>query len=319
MVTLSNNFNNDPAWLALRLKEEAARLGFSACGIARAEEVDEATRSYLSHWLASGCYADMGYLATHFEKRCDPRLLVEGCKSLVVVALNYYPAQRIPAHHPQLSVYAYGDDYHDVMREKLQQLHALLQQYAACSGRCFCDTAPLLERYWAVRAGIGFVGKNRQLILPNEGSYFFLGVIATTVSLLPDTPFDRQSCLGCNRCITACPTQALSLTKGLDARRCLAYHTIENRGEIPVEIAEKMGDRLFGCDTCQQVCPHNNEAVPTIEPRYALRPELLTLDTPTLEGLTSARFSELFRGSPIKRTKYAGLMRNLFLARTRKI
>ncbi len=313
MVTPSNNFNNDPAWLALRLKEEAARLGFSACGIARAEEVDEATRRYLSDWLAAGCHADMGYLSTHFEKRCDPRLLVEGCRSLVVVALNYYPAQRLPSCHPQLSVYAYGDDYHDVMREKLKQLHTLLQQHAACTGRCFCDTAPLLERYWAVRAGIGFVGRNRQLILPHEGSHFFLGVIATTVSLPPDNPLDTQSCLGCNRCITACPTQALSLSNGLDARRCLAYHTIENRSEIPPEIAEQLGNRLFGCDTCQQVCPHNREATPTQEPRFALRPELLTLDTPTLERLTPTRFSELFRGSPIKRTKYAGLMRNLSL------
>lgn len=303
--------NGDTTTLALRIKEEAARLGFSACGIARAEEVDEATRAYLATWLANEHHADMGYLANNTEKRCDPRLLVEGCKSLVVVALNYYPAKRIPAHHPQLSVYAYGDDYHDVMREKLQQLHALLQQEAACMGRFFCDTAPLLERYWAVRAGIGFVGKNRQLILPHKGSHFFLGVIASTVVLPSDAPLDTQTCLGCNKCIAACPTQALSLSNGLDARRCLAYHTIENRGLIPSDIVAQLGDRLFGCDTCQQVCPHNAVATPTQEPRFALRAPLLTLDAATLAALTPTYFSELFRGSAVKRAKYAGVMRNL--------
>lgn len=311
MDTVSNSCNS----LAQALKEEAIRLGFSACGIATATAVDEATCSYLEEWLARGCHADMGYLAANFEKRCDPRLLVEGCQSLVVVALNYYPSQRLPLHHPQLSVYAYGDDYHEVMRAKLQQLHTFLQQHTPCSGRCFCDTAPLLERYWAVQAGIGFIGRNRQLIIPQLGSHFFLGVIATTVAFPPDQPLATRYCAGCNRCIIACPTQALSSGGGVDAHRCIAYHTIENRGEVPPEIAERLGNRLFGCDTCQQVCPHNATATPTTEPRFALRPAYRELDTPMLVALTPAQYSEIFRHSPVKRAKYDGLMRNLSLLR----
>ncbi len=303
------NYSN----LAQSIKERALALGFEACGITQATAVDSETRQRVARWLAEGKQAEMGYLANHFEKRCDPRLLVEGCQSLIVVALNYLPKQRQACVHPQFSVYAYGVDYHLVMKQRLSQLLESIQKLAPqSSGRCFCDTAPILERYWAERAGIGFIGHNRQLILPHKGSHFFLGVITSDLPLSSDPPL-QQSCLECLRCINACPTQALSLTEGIDANLCLSYHTIENRGEIPPDIASKLGNRVYGCDTCQTVCPHNREACPTQEPLFDPTPEFMQLDYEALAGLTAERFNILFRQSAIKRTKYTGLMRNLQL------
>ena len=293
---------------------EARRLGFEACGFAKAEPVGEEMARVLDGWSNSGYHAGMQYMERNRHLRLDPTQLVPGCQTLIVVALNYYPQQLLPHEGYQIAYYAYGKDYHRVVKEKLLQLLAHIKTLVPdVEGRAFCDTAPLLERYWAVQAGLGFIGRNRQLIIPGKGSYFFLGVLAIDAEMgLLSIPPVREvfSCGDCKRCLIACPTGALTL-EGIDCRRCLSYLTIEHRGPIPEAMAKKLGRRIYGCDTCQQVCPHNRNAQSTEEIAFSMSPGVASLTPEKWRLLTPERYKELFRHSAMERAGYEGLMRNL--------
>lgn len=300
-----------------KIKAEASRLGFFVCGFARAEPVSEAMRRHYLGWLADGRNADMAYLGNNLDKRFDPRLLMPGVKTIVVVAQNYFPARRLPEGEPQIADYALGLDYHDIVKQKLRQLAATV---GIADYRAFVDTAPVLERYWAVRAGLGWIGKNQQLIIPHAGSEFFLGELFVTVELPPDEPLPNR-CGTCHRCVDACPTHALSLpatcVEGygditrFDARLCLSYQTIENRGELTVDAKAAIGDTFYGCDRCQRACPWNRFAKPSTEPLLQPREELLAMTRQKWENLTEEDYRRLFKGSAVKRAKYEGLMRNI--------
>ena len=300
-----------------KIKAEASRLGFFVCGFARAEPVSEAMRRHYLSWLADGRNADMAYLGNNLDKRFDPRLLMPGVKTIVVVAQNYFPARRLPEGEPQIADYALGLDYHDIVKRKLRQLAATV---GIADYRAFVDTAPVLERYWAVRAGLGWIGKNQQLIIPHAGSEFFLGELFVTVELPPDEPLPNR-CGTCHRCVDACPTHALSLpathVEGygditrFDARLCLSYQTIENRGELTVDAKAAMGDTFYGCDRCQRACPWNRFAKPSTEPLLQPREELLAMTRQKWGNLTEEDYRKLFKGSAVKRAKYEGLMRNI--------
>ena len=311
------------------IEAEALRLGFAACGFAKAEPVGEDVPDVLDRWTGNGYHADMGYMERNRHLRLDPTQLVPGCRTLIVVALNYYPKQLLPRENYQIAYYAYGKDYHRVVKDKLHQLLAYIKTIVPdAEGRAFCDTAPLLERYWAVKAGLGFIGLNRQLIIPGRGSYFFLGVLAVTAPLLNSqggreaspNPSQRGGlsstmaapCGGCKRCLLACPTKALTM-EGIDCRRCLSYLTIEHRGPIPDEMAKKMGRRIYGCDTCQQVCPHNRYALSTEESAFEMSPEVAAMTPDDWHMLTPERYKTLFKDSAMERAGYEGLVRNISL------
>ena len=290
---------------------EASRLGFSACGFAKAEPVSEEVANVLDYWTGRGAHADMLYMERNRHLRLDPTQLVPGCQTLIVVALNYYPKQLLPAEEYQIAYYAYGADYHRVVKDKLHQLLMYMKTlFPETEGRAFCDTAPLLERYWAAKSGLGFIGLNRQLIIPGKGSYFFLGVLAVDIALKAVPHVPPSTCGNCKRCLMACPTGALTLD-GIDCRRCLSYLTIEHRGPLPESMAKKLGRRIYGCDTCQQVCPHNRYAQPTGESAFDMSPEVSSLTTEEWKGMTLERYKELFQKSAIERAGYEGLMRNI--------
>lgn len=302
---------------AAQIKAEASRLGFYSCGIAPAQPVEAEHLAYLEQWLQQGCQGSMTYLENHKALRSDPCLLVPGTKSIVCVALNYFPAEKMTEKEGCLSWYAYGKDYHEVMKEKLRLLLArILEQIpedlrnSIEPGRAFCDTAPVLERYWAWKAGLGWIGRNHQLIIPHAGSTFFLGELFLT---LPadhyDTP-QKNRCGTCRRCLDACPTQALS-AEGFDSRRCLSYLTIENRDEIPEWAAYHMAPCFYGCDRCQAVCPHLRFAQPTREESFHLSEELKNMTQDQWRKLSVEDYRRLFRGSAVKRAKYEGLVRNI--------
>ena len=293
------------------LKAEALRLGFSACGVSPAEPVGAADCDAFVRWIDEGCHADMGYLAANLDKRLDPTLLVEGARSVVSVALNYFPPRDIPPGEYRLAWYALGEDYHTVMKDKLARLLDYLRTLLpGVSGRAFCDTAPLLERYWAWRGGLGWVGKHTQLILPHAGSAFFLGELVVDCTLTYDTPMPSR-CGTCDRCLRACPTGALTRPRHLDARRCLSYLTIEHRGEIPPEAASRLSDSIYGCDRCQQACPWMRFARPTDEARLHPRDGLLAMRRADWRRLDVETYRRLFKGSAVKRAKFEGLTRNI--------
>ena len=295
------------------IQAEALRLGFSACGFAKAEPVSDEMVQKLDHWVNHGFHADMGYMERNRHLRIDPTQLVPGCRTLIVVALDYYPQQPIPQEEYQIAYYAYGADYHRVVKDKLHQLFNYIKTLAPeVQGRAFCDTAPLLERYWATKARLGFIGLNRTLIIPGKGSYCFLGVLAVDIDLHTEHHDMPLSCGSCKRCLIACPTKALT-PDGIDCRRCLSYLTIEHKGEIPDEYAEKMGNRIYGCDTCQRVCPHNRHAESTREAAFSLPDEVAAMKRDDWNQLTPERYKELFRNSAIERAGYEGLSRNIGL------
>lgn len=292
------------------IKEYAISLGFSTSGICKAEAIDTQTEYSLNEWLKKQYNGDMEYLARNLDKRVNPALLVESAKSIISVALNYYPKATQPADVPQFAYYAYGKDYHDIVKAKLQQLLNYIQSLIPdCSGRVFCDTAPVLERYWAAKAGLGFIGKNTLLIIPKMGSYFFLGEIIIDKELSYDTPLNI-SCGKCTRCIDACPTKAIEKPHILNANHCISYQTIENKGEIAEHIKPKLNNNLYGCDICQKVCPWNRYAKPHNTPELDPNREFLELDSDKIERLSVEDYQRIFKGSAIKRAKYSGLKRN---------
>ena len=252
----------------------------------------------------------MEWAARHCDLRDDPERLLPGAKSVVVVAMNYYPPRLQPADAPQFAYYAYGRDYHEVIKQRLWQLAASLEQLAPCQTRCCVDSAPIRERYWAQQAGLGFIGLNNALILPNRGSYYFLGVLLTTLELEPDTPC-TLSCGACRACIDACPSGALSGDGAVDARRCLSCLTIEHHGELPDWVSSVLGNRVFGCDECQKCCPHNRHAQPTQVTELHPTDDFLSLTYDRIAQMDQPEFSRLFSHSAVRRTKLAGLQRNL--------
>lgn len=291
------------------IKQKALDLGFLACGMAKAEFLaEEADR--LEQWLNAGKHGQMGYMANHFGLRTDPRQLVPGARSVISLAYNYYTSdeQTDPAA-PKLSTYAYGRDYHKVIKQRMKPLMRFItEQYGAVRMRSFTDSAPVLEKAWAERAGIGWRGKHSLVIRKGQGSYFFLAVIILDLELAPDAPA-TDHCGSCRRCIDACPTQAIELY-GINASKCISYYTIELKDLIPADAGD-FRNWAFGCDICQQVCPWNRFSTPHQEPDFNPKPELMALTKDEWHGMTETRFEELFNGSPVKRTKYAGLMRNL--------
>lgn len=293
----------------------AQELGFAACGMAPAGPVSAEREAELRRWLAEGCQADMDYLSRHVDKKLNPCLLVEGAKTVVSLAVNYYPGPWVgQAAMPSawhLARYAYGTDYHDVVKAMLRQLMVALGLEEGTDGRCFVDTAPVDEKYWAERCGLGWRGRHSQLIIPGAGSYFFLGELILTHEVdAYDRPHPNR-CGTCRACLDACPTQALRGNGTLDARRCLSYLTIEHRGDLPDWAAEKMAPCFYGCDRCAEVCPWNRFARPTSVEALQPRPELLSLTPAQWQELTREEYTRIFRKSAVKRAKYEGLMRNI--------
>ena len=309
------------------IKAEARRLGFVACGLSPAEPMDAAHVARRERWLAEGCHGEMSYLARNEEKRRDPRLLVEGVRTIVSVALNYHTPDPIGAdgRSRRLSIarYARGQDYHDVMKSRLfALLNTLRAHYESVGGadaeavfstaRAFTDTAPVDERYWAWRSGLGWIGKNTQLIIPGAGSRFFLGELFLPFAAdAYDHPVESQ-CGACDRCLRGCPTQALSRELGLDARKCLSYLSIEYRGEtLPEGTGRKLGHMFYGCDRCTDCCPWNRLSVPTDVAEFYPSAALAAMSRDDWRGLTVEQYRALFKGSAVKRAKYEGLMRNI--------
>lgn len=291
------------------IKRFALSLGFDACGICRAVNSGEEGR-YMQ-WLADKSNANMAYLERNIDKRLDPRLLVEGAKSIISVALNYYPHQKLSEEVPQFAYYAYGNDYHDIVREKLTQLFDFIKSiHPEVSGRCFSDSAPVLERYWAAQAGIGFVGKNTLLIIPGKGSFFFLGELIVDIALDYDSPVS-QNCGKCSRCLESCPTGALERPHYLNANKCISYQTIENKGEIAPEIIPFLNNNVYGCDICQKVCPWNKAAKPHATPELMPSQDFLSLDMEKLMEMDEEAYRRIFRMSAVKRAKFSGLKRNV--------
>jgi epoxyqueuosine reductase len=294
------------------LREEAHRLGFAFVGISKAERMDEEARR-LETWLNRGLHGRMHYMANHFDKRVDPTKLVPGAKSVVSLMYNYYPDKgQQDTEAPRISRYAYGKDYHYILKPKLKSLLQYLREHIGeVEGRCFVDSAPVLERDWARRSGIGWVGKNTLLIHPKAGSYFFLAELIIDLELTPDGPM-KDYCGTCRRCIEACPTDAIAPEGYLvDGSKCISYLTIELREAIPEEFRGKMENWMFGCDICQEVCPWNRFSTPHREPAFEPHPQLLEMTKREWEELTEETFREVFRKSAVKRTKYEGLKRNI--------
>ena len=298
-----------------QIKAEALRLGFDACGIAKAEPIRQEVAEEFREWLRQGHHASMQYMENHLEKRLNPQLLMEGVRSIVCVALNYKPSAQQNQDGYQLAAYALGRDYHDIVKEKLHQLAAyIIKQWEdeeqPVSYRAFTDSAPVMERYWAMQAGIGWIGRHHQLIIPKSGSMFFLGELFLNIPLAYDQP-TVVHCGNCTRCIEACPTGALTAEGPFRAERCLSYLTIENREEIPPEMKDKMGSTIYGCDRCQQACPWNTMGAPTREPALQPKEELMKMTREQWQHLSEEDYRRLFKGSAVKRAKYSGLMRNI--------
>lgn len=288
--------------------------GFAACGICKAEPVDEVNSLAYSQWLNNGYHAEMGYMERNVEKRLDPTLLVDGAKSIIMMALNYYPKEFQDPQNPQFAYYAYGKDYHDVVKEKLHKIYVFCQSLdSSIEGRYFCDTAPLFERYWATKAGLGWVGKNSLLIIPKMGSYFFLSSIVLNIELDYDDLERKKmpSCVNCTKCIDACPTGAIVAPKVVDALKCLSYQTIENKGEIDANIGKNLDHQVYGCDVCQKVCPWNRFAVAHNTPEFDPSDEFLSLTAAAIENMSVEEYQQIFKGSAIKRAKLSGLKRNI--------
>ena len=293
------------------VKAEAQRLGFSACGLSEAAPVSEERAETIRQWLARGCHADMDYLERNLDKRLDPRLLVEGARSVVSLAVNYYTADSLSPQGYGFARYALGRDYHDVVKQMLRQLMQALGLEEPADGRPFVDTAPIDERYWAMQAGLGWQGRSGQLIVPHAGTYFFLGELVLTV------PADRYDapiasrCGSCRRCVDACPAHALPGDGTVDARRCLSYLTIENRGDLPPGTGEKMHGCVYGCDRCSEACPWNRFARPTSIEAFRTSPALRAMTAEQWRNLSVDDYRRFFKGSAVKRAKYDGLVRNI--------
>ncbi len=298
--------------LSLFVQKQAGLLGFDVCGFARAESLPPQEILNVETWLKDGFHGEMSYMEGHPDKRLDPRLLVEGCKSIVVVALNYYPsASQLPSA-PKIARFAYGLDYHFIIRRKLNQLMDKIRDLnIQVNGRAFSDSAPIMERYWAWKAGLGWLGKNQNLIIPGKGSYFLMGELLIDLELDYGTPMESR-CGTCCKCLNTCPTKAID-GKRLDARRCLSYLTIEKKGSFSVEETKMVGENewIFGCDICQEVCPWNRFANANSVSELQPTEHFLKLDETKLLKLNDTSFKAYFSGTCLERTGPNGIQRNL--------
>lgn len=297
---------------SMLIKEEARRLGFDACGIAVATQLDDDARR-LESWLKNGFHGTMQYMENHFDMRTDPRKLVPGAKSVITLLLNYYPEEKQQADAPKIAKYAYGTDYHYVIREKLNNLLAFIKaNIGEVDGRGFVDSAPVLERSWAVLSGLGWVGKNGNLLTKHSGSFFFIATLITDLDLEADAPFSTDYCGTCRKCIDACPTEAIVSPSIVDGSKCISYLTIELKDALmPQGFQGKMDGWMFGCDACQDVCPWNRFSKPNTESHFTPIPEVLNLSLAEWEAMSEDAFKKAFKNSPMKRTKWSGVQRNL--------
>ena len=292
------------------IKEEALQLGFMSCGISRAEFLEEEAPR-LEQWLNENRNGEMSYMENHFDKRLNPSLLVPGAKSVVSLLLNYYPNEFQREDSYKVSKYAYGRDYHFVIKDKLKSLlHFINEEIGEVHGRAFVDSAPVLDKAWAAKSGLGWVGKNSNLLSKKVGSFFFIAELIIDLELEYDTPV-TDHCGSCTACIDACPTDAIYEPYKVDGSKCISYYTIELKDSIPESEKGKFEDWMFGCDICQDVCPWNRFSKPHSEPLFDPHPDLLQMTKQDWEEITRETFSEIFRKSAVKRTKYRGLKRNI--------
>jgi epoxyqueuosine reductase len=300
------------------IKEKAHSLGFFYCGFSEATFLEEEAR-HLESWLTKNFQGKMSYMEKHFDKRLDPRLLVDNAKTVISLLLNYSPQkkQHTDEQTPKISTYAYGEDYHSVIKDKLNELLTLIKlHFGDINGRAFVDSAPVMDKAWAKKSGLGWIGKNSNLIHPKEGSFFFIAELIVDIEITPDGPI-KDYCGTCTRCIDACPTDAIVEPYVVRGDKCISYLTIELKDEIiPNEFKGKMDNWAFGCDICQDVCPWNRFSKPHNEPRFKASEKMLNLTNLEWEQLNEEMFQELFKKSAVKRTKFNGLKRNIRFIKT---
>ncbi|MBA2498350.1 MAG: tRNA epoxyqueuosine(34) reductase QueG [Chitinophagaceae bacterium] len=294
------------------IKQQANLLGFDYCGIAKAQMLDDDAKR-LENWLNTNMHGQMKYMENYFDMRVDPGKLVPGAKSVITLLKNYFPSQQQQPGTPKISKYAFGKDYHEVIRTKLKTLlHMMQDEIGEIHGRGFVDSAPVLERSWAQRSGLGWIGKNGNMLTKESGSFFFIATLITDIELEYDDPFAKDFCGNCTRCIDACPTDAILPGRVVDGSKCISYFTIELKDSlIPEEMKGKYTDWAFGCDICQDVCPWNRFSKPTGELEFTPIPEVLNLTTKEWELMTEETFKRVFKHSPINRTKLKGMQRNI--------
>ncbi|MEM7484103.1 MAG: tRNA epoxyqueuosine(34) reductase QueG [Bacteroidota bacterium] len=297
------------------IKNEAKRLGFLSCGISKAEFLEEEAPR-LEKWLNQNRHGEMQYMENHFDKRLDPTMLVEGSKSVISLLLNYYPSEVQNPESYKISKYAYGTDYHFVIKDKLKSLlHFIQEEIGEVHGRAFVDSAPVLDKAWAAKSGLGWIGKHSNLLTQQVGSFYFIAELIVDLDLGYDSPV-TDHCGTCTACIDACPTDAIVEPYLVDGSKCISYFTIELKNEIPSEFHGKFDDWMFGCDVCQDVCPWNRFSKAHKEPLFNPNPELLSMTKKDWEEITEDVFKKIFKKSPVKRTKFSGLQRNLKFLKT---
>ncbi|TNJ41947.1 tRNA epoxyqueuosine(34) reductase QueG [Tamlana fucoidanivorans] len=292
------------------IKTEAKRLGFLSCGISKAQFLEEEAPR-LEKWLTNNMHGKMQYMENHFDKRLDPTKLVEGSKSVISLLLNYYPNETQNTDSYKLSKYAYGTDYHFVIKDKLRLfLQSIRDEIGEVNGRAFVDSAPVLDKAWAAKSGLGWIGKHSNLITQQVGSFYFIAELIVDLELEYDPP-TTDHCGTCTACIDACPTQAITAPYVVDGSKCISYFTIELKDNLPTAFKDQFDDWMFGCDVCQDVCPWNRFSKPHSEPLFNPNPELLNMTKRDWEDLTQETFSKVFKKSAVKRTKFSGLKRNI--------
>ena len=292
------------------IKQEAQRLGFLSCGVSKAGFLEEEAPR-LEAWLNKNMHGEMRYMENHFDKRLDPTKLVDGARSVVSLLLNYYPSEKQTSEAYKISKYAYGQDYHHVIKHKLKSLiHFIETEIGEVAGRAFVDSAPVLDKAWAKKSGLGWIGKHSNLLTQKVGSFYFIAELIIDLDLEYDTPV-TDHCGSCTRCIDACPTDAIVAPYVVDGSKCISYFTIELKDNLPAEFKGKFDDWMFGCDVCQDVCPWNRFSTPHNEPLFHPKPELLSMTKGDWDELTQEVFSRVFQKSAVKRTKFTGLTRNI--------
>lgn len=303
--------NSNTAKYSQFIKSEAQRLGFLSCGISKVEFLEEEAPR-LEKWLSENRNGEMQYMENHFDKRLNPALLVDGAKSVVSLLLNYYPEKNQREDSFKISKYAYGQDYHYVIKEKLKELlHAINENIGEVGGRVFVDSAPVMDKIWAQKSGLGWIGKNTNLISKKVGSFFFVAELILDIELEYDNPTPTNHCGSCTRCIDACPTEAIIAPYVVDGSKCISYFTIELKENIPQEVKGKFDDWIFGCDVCQDVCPWNRFSSPHNEPLFQPKEEILSFSKQDWIDITEETFSKVFQKSAVKRAKFEGFKRNI--------
>lgn len=301
---------NDKSKNTAKIKSKAKRLGFLSCGISKAEFLEEEAPR-LENWLNKNMHGEMAYMENHFDKRLDPTILVPDSKSVISLLLNYFPSEVQVENTYKISKYAYGTDYHFIIKDKLKQLMDFIsEEIGEVRGRVFVDSAPVLDKAWAAKSGLGWIGKHSNLLTKQLGSFYFIAELIIDLDLEYDTPV-TDHCGSCTACIDACPTNAIVADRVVDGSKCISYYTIELKNEIPTSEKGKFEDWMFGCDICQDVCPWNRFSKPNNEPLFNPHPELLSMTKKDWEEITEDVFQKLFKKSAVKRTKFLGLKRNI--------